>query len=245
MSPARGGKAQRSRSTRRGASPRCSSRPPAPRPATCWRTARARAWRIPSWRRWRTAWPSAASPRCATSSTTWSRARSGPTRRSSRTRRCAPPIAEAGRRLPKLPLIAGGKSFGGRMTSQAQAERPLPGVKGLAFLGFPLHPVGKPSDERAAHLAEVKIPMLFLQGTRDDLATLDLLKPLVAASRQARDAKTVRERRSLVPRPGPLRTEGCGDARTNCSMRSPNGRGRGARRGAEIGPRAALMRRGI
>jgi uncharacterized protein len=88
-------------------------------------------------------------------------------------------VAEAGRRFPKLPLIAGGKSFGGRMTSQAQAAEPLPGVKGLAFLGFPLHATGKPSDERAAHLFDVKIPMLFLQGTRDSLADLDVLKPLI------------------------------------------------------------------
>jgi len=88
-------------------------------------------------------------------------------------------VAEAGRRLPKLPLIAGGRSFGGRMTSQAQAKAPLPGVLGLAFVGFPLHPAGKPSDERAAHLSDVKIPMLFLQGTRDELAHLDLLQPLL------------------------------------------------------------------
>ena len=88
-------------------------------------------------------------------------------------------VAEAARRLPGVPLIAGGKSFGGRMTSQAQALEPLPGVVGLAFLGFPLHPPGKPSDERAAHLAEVKVPMLFLQGSRDDFAQLDLLQPLV------------------------------------------------------------------
>ncbi|HMN43885.1 MAG TPA: hypothetical protein PKE27_04900 [Povalibacter sp.] len=78
-----------------------------------------------------------------------------------------------------LPLIAGGRSFGGRMTSQAQALAPLPGVRGLAFLAFPLHPAGKPSIERAAHLADVRIPMLFLQGTRDELATLDLLQPVV------------------------------------------------------------------
>ena len=88
-------------------------------------------------------------------------------------------VAEAARRLPGVPLIAGGKSFGGRMTSQAQALEPLPGVVGLAFLGFPLHPPGKPSDERAAHLADVKVPMLFLQGSRDDFAQLDLLQPLV------------------------------------------------------------------
>ena len=79
----------------------------------------------------------------------------------------------------KLPLIAGGRSFGGRMTSQAQAKAALPGVRGLAFLGFPLHPAGKPSDDRAEHLFDVKIPMLFLQGTRDALAELSLLRPLV------------------------------------------------------------------
>jgi len=88
-------------------------------------------------------------------------------------------VAEAGRCCPSLPLIAGGKSFGGRMTSQAQALSPLPGVGGLAFLGFPLHPAGEPSSERAKHLAGVKIPMLFLQGTRDALAELSLLEPVV------------------------------------------------------------------
>jgi predicted alpha/beta-hydrolase family hydrolase len=87
-------------------------------------------------------------------------------------------VAEAARLLPKLPLIAGGKSFGGRMTSQAQAASPLPNVCGLVFLGFPLHPAGRPSDERAAHLFDVQIPMLFLQGTRDALAELMLLQPL-------------------------------------------------------------------
>ena len=88
-------------------------------------------------------------------------------------------VAEAARVCAGLPLIAGGKSFGGRMTSQAQASAPLDGVKGLAFFGFPLHPAGKPSSERAKHLAGVKIPMLFLQGTRDALADLSLLKPVV------------------------------------------------------------------
>ena len=88
-------------------------------------------------------------------------------------------VAEAGRRCPALPLIAGGRSFGGRMTSQAQALSPLPGVRGLAFLGFPLHPAGKPSSDRAKHLTEVRIPMLFLQGTRDALAELSLLEPVV------------------------------------------------------------------
>jgi predicted alpha/beta-hydrolase family hydrolase len=88
--------------------------------------------------------------------------------------------AEAARALPALPLVAGGKSFGGRMTSQAQAAAPLPGVVGLAFLGFPLHPAGKPSDARARHLLDVQVPMLFLQGTRDALARPELLGKLVA-----------------------------------------------------------------
>jgi len=81
--------------------------------------------------------------------------------------------------VPKLALVAGGKSFGGRMTSQAQASSPLPEVRGLAFLGFPLHPAGRPSSERANHLFEVKVPMLFLQGTRDALASTALLQALI------------------------------------------------------------------
>jgi uncharacterized protein len=88
-------------------------------------------------------------------------------------------VAEARRHCPDLPLIAGGKSFGGRMTSQAQAAAPLEEVRGLAFLGFPLHPSGKPSSDRAAHLARVHIPMLFLQGTRDSLAETDLIESVV------------------------------------------------------------------
>jgi uncharacterized protein len=88
-------------------------------------------------------------------------------------------VGEAAKACAGLPLIAGGKSFGGRMTSQAQAKAPLDGVEGLAFFGFPLHAAGKPSSDRAAHLADVKIPMLFLQGTRDALADLSLLKPVV------------------------------------------------------------------
>lgn len=87
--------------------------------------------------------------------------------------------AAATRLAPGLPLIAGGRSFGGRMTSQAQALEPLPGVRGLAFLAFPLHPAGKPSDERAQHLSDVAIPMLFVQGTRDELASLELLEPVI------------------------------------------------------------------
>jgi uncharacterized protein len=88
-------------------------------------------------------------------------------------------VGEASRLLPAFALFAGGKSFGGRMTSQAQAARPLAGVRGLVFVGFPLHPPGKPGDERGAHLFDVRIPMLFLQGTRDEFAELSLLKALV------------------------------------------------------------------
>ncbi|UWU69604.1 alpha/beta family hydrolase [Bradyrhizobium sp. NC92] len=88
-------------------------------------------------------------------------------------------VAEATRLCPGLKLVAGGKSFGGRMTSQAQSKSPLPDVKGLAFLGFPLHAAKKPSSERAEHLAAIAIPMLFLQGTRDELADLSYLKPVV------------------------------------------------------------------
>lgn len=88
-------------------------------------------------------------------------------------------VAEAARLEPGIPLIAGGKSFGGRMTSTAQAEEPLPGVRGLVFLGFPLHPPGRPDDKRAEHLNRVQIPMLFLQGDRDEFADLKLLRPVV------------------------------------------------------------------
>jgi predicted alpha/beta-hydrolase family hydrolase len=87
-------------------------------------------------------------------------------------------VSEASRLAPALPLIAGGKSYGGRMTSQAQAASALPGVRGLAFLGFPLHPPTQPSDARAKHLFNVQIPMLFLQGTRDEFADLKLLEPI-------------------------------------------------------------------
>jgi len=88
-------------------------------------------------------------------------------------------VAEAAQRCEGLPLLAGGKSFGGRMTSQAQAAAPLPGVRGLVFVGFPLHPAGRPGLDRAAHLDAVRCPMLFLQGTRDELAELALLKNVV------------------------------------------------------------------
>jgi hypothetical protein len=89
-------------------------------------------------------------------------------------------VDETARLAPDLPLFAGGRSFGGRMTSQAQALSPLPRVRGLVFFAFPLHPAGKPSVERAQHLADVTIPLLFLQGDRDELAQLDLLLPIVA-----------------------------------------------------------------
>jgi len=88
-------------------------------------------------------------------------------------------VGAAGEMASDLPLFAGGRSYGGRMTSQAQSVAPLPNVRGLAFLGFPLHPPGKPSAERADHLEKVEIPMLFVSGSRDALAELELLKPLV------------------------------------------------------------------
>ena len=89
--------------------------------------------------------------------------------------------AAATRAFPKLPLIAGGKSYGGRMTSQAQAAAPIPSVRGLVFLGFPLHAASRPAQDRAKHLFTLQIPMLFLQGTRDVLAMLDQLEPLCLA----------------------------------------------------------------
>ena len=92
-------------------------------------------------------------------------------------------VAEAARLAPGLPLFAGGKSMGGRMTSSAAAEEPLPGVLGLAFFGFSLHAPSRASAARGAHLSDVRLPMLFLQGTRDKLADLDLLRPLLAGVR--------------------------------------------------------------
>ncbi len=88
-------------------------------------------------------------------------------------------VALAGQRCAGLPLLAGGKSYGGRMTSQAQALAPMPGVAGLVLVGFPLHPAGKPGVERAQHLQQVHCPLLFLQGTRDELADLTLLRPVL------------------------------------------------------------------
>jgi uncharacterized protein len=102
-------------------------------------------------------------------------------------------VAEAARCCPDLPLIAGGKSFGGRMTSQAQAASPLHGVHGLAFFGFPLHPAGKPSSDRAKHLGDIRIPMLFLQGSRDSLAELSLLEPVVKSLKRLITLHVVKE----------------------------------------------------
>src|ERR1051326_6141352 len=87
-------------------------------------------------------------------------------------------VEETSRLVPALALFAGGKSFGGRMTSQAQAASPLPGVRGLVFLGFPLHPPGQPSEERGEHLFDVQIPMLFLQGTRGEFGAMELVEGL-------------------------------------------------------------------
>jgi predicted alpha/beta-hydrolase family hydrolase len=88
-------------------------------------------------------------------------------------------VTQAARVAPDLPLLAGGKSFGGRMTSQAQANEPLPGVQGLVFFGFPLHPPGRPGTSRAEHLSQVQVPMLFLEGTRDEFATPELLRGVI------------------------------------------------------------------
>jgi len=101
--------------------------------------------------------------------------------------------AAAARLAPALPLVAGGRSFGGRMTSQAQAASPLPGVRGLAFLGFPLHPAGRPSDTRADHLFDLQVPMLFLQGGRDQLADLALLRPLMERLGERASLRLIRD----------------------------------------------------
>ena len=108
---------------------------------------------------------------------------------------------------PDLPLLAGGKSMGGRMTSQAAAEAPLPGVRGLVFFGFPLHPAGRPSTERADHLGTVRLPMLFLQGERDELAELDLLRPVCAGLGERATLARGAGGRSFVPCPQALRPQ--------------------------------------
>ena len=118
-------------------------------------------------------------------------------------------VAKASQLLPNLPLIAGGKSFGGRMTSQAQALAPLPNVRGLAFLGFPLHPAGRPSQERGQHLFDIHIPMLFLQGTRDALADMKRLEPLCAALGPRAALKQFPGRRSFFSRACSQRQDRC------------------------------------
>ena len=106
-----------------------------------------------------------------------------PDRPASATETVRAAVAAAVSALPGVPMFAGGKSFGGRMTSTAQAASPMPGVRGLVFLGFPLHPAGKPGTARAEHLGAIRIPMMSVQGTRDALADLALLRPILAASR--------------------------------------------------------------
>jgi predicted alpha/beta-hydrolase family hydrolase len=118
-------------------------------------------------------------------------------------------VSAASKLAPDLMLVAGGKSFGGRMTSQAQAASPLPKVRGLAFLGFPLHPAGRPSDERGQHLFQVKIPMLFLQGTCDALADVVLLEGPGAAAWQPSNAEVASGCRPFLPRLGSNRTHRC------------------------------------
>ncbi len=100
-------------------------------------------------------------------------------------------VAQCGEAAPDLPALAGGKSMGGRMTSTAAVEGGLPGVRGLAFFGFPLHAAGRPSAQRGAHLSDVGLPMLFLQGTRDKLADLELLEPLIDSIRPRPDLHVV------------------------------------------------------
>ncbi len=133
-----------------------------------------------SWRTWPRRSRDAASRRCASSSPTPQPARARPDPRPVLVETVAAAADEALRLAGGLPLVAGGKSMGGRMTSHAAAAGRLAGVRGLVFFGFPLHGAGKPSTERADHLAEVKLPMLFLQGTRDALADLGLLRPICA-----------------------------------------------------------------
>src|SRR6185295_14173641 len=131
-------------------------------------------------------------------------------------------VAAARSRVPKLALFAGGKSFGGRMTSQAQAETPLDGVRGLIFLGFPLHPPGRPSQERAEHLSRVDVPMLFLQGTRDEFAALDQLQPVCRALGKAATLKLFddADHSFHVPARTGRRTQRCA---AKCSTRSRRG----------------------
>ncbi len=112
-------------------------------------------------------------------------------------------VADAAKLAGDLPLFAGGRSFGARMTSQAQSLEPLANVKGLVFFAFPLHAPGKPGVERAEHLKAIKIPMLFLQGTKDEFAELDLLKPVDEVAGQAREASPCRSTPTTPSTPPP------------------------------------------
>ncbi len=100
-------------------------------------------------------------------------------------------VTAAAEAAPELPLFAGGRSMGGRITSLAASQAPLPSVRGLVFFAFPLHPAGKPGTERAEHLFQVDLPMLFLQGPRDDLATPELLAPIIKRLGQRATLHTV------------------------------------------------------
>jgi predicted alpha/beta-hydrolase family hydrolase len=131
-------------------------------------------------------------------------------------------VAEALHLLPELALVAGDKSFGGRMTSQAQAALPLPGVRGLVFLGFPLHPTGRPSDERGAHLFEIKIPMLFLQGTRDALADSQLVEALVQRLGTRTTLKLFQDADHSFHVPRKYWTPGCGSESRNAGWAPPD-----------------------
>jgi uncharacterized protein len=124
-------------------------------------------------------------------------------------------VAAAARLAPALPLFAGGRSFGGRMTSQAQALAPLPGVRGLAFLGFPLHPAGRPSETRAAHLERVQVPLLFLQGTRDALAEHALMGAVVARLGERATLKLVEDADHSFHVPA---RSGCTDAQVRSEL---------------------------
>lgn len=143
------------------------------------RTVQGRACSTPACRHCPTPLRRTMSPHCATSFRTWSGGSKGVDSPAVAHAAVQAAVAEARRRLPALPLFAGGRSFGGRMTSQAQAISPLEGVRGLAFVAFPLHPAGAPGVERAYHLADVTVPILFLQGTRDKLAELHLVRSVV------------------------------------------------------------------
>jgi len=121
-------------------------------------------------------------------------------------------VAEAARLAPDLPVVAGGKSMGGRMTSTAAAEEALPGVKGIGFFGFPLHPPGKPGSTRGDHLTEVELPMLFLQGTRDKLADLDLLRPVLKSVTPGPTLHVVEGARSWLSRAQAVGADGRGSS---------------------------------